>query len=175
MTGSSTDTPAKLAESLDIANKPFDEMTVDEFGRVLEASGFVRLEGDEIAAAARRADDAGERDGSLEAFGTGIQGHTESTDAQIEASQRAKAARPSRSDDRDDYTTGVQGEELADREQDMTREARKARELLAEGGAEDLEAFGTGVAGDTTAEDDREREERVEVLAEALERALDDE
>ncbi|EMA49259.1 hypothetical protein [Halococcus thailandensis] len=158
------------------------DMTVDEFAEVLREAGFKTEDEIEASFAGGGSSLTGTGTGPgdddrLEAFGAGVadSGETPTLPAETRAILEANM---SHSSNPEDYGTGVQATG-SDRSADPPTDT-PLNELTgsADGTApvvdnEDHppEAFGTGVAGDTSAAEHKRREEQAEIWARAIEKA----
>lgn len=112
-----------------------------------------------------------ERDAEIEAYGTGMQRETESTinrESSPEARRHRERRRARASDDPEEHATGMQ-HASGDGDTELTGQARENFRRAQEEPDEPLDAYGTGMQGDTSIEEHRKREEKAELLAEALE------
>ncbi|MDS0220887.1 hypothetical protein NDI54_05900 [Haloarcula sp. S1AR25-5A] len=173
-------------------------MTLDEFiDELADELGLIHeddLEGELTGTAA--GDATPEDDERLEAYGTGVDEDREealgagfaSMSPQAEQLHAEAAQKRREGDDVEEYGTGVQhGTDAthfeptgtaADGEETVAELAARAADesgdsVDADDVREELEAYGTGEQGDTSREEHLQREERIEVLAEAFERAME--
>lgn len=168
-----------LGEELDLVHR--DDLTAAALPNSRRASGRSNTDADET---------------DLDAYGTGIQeslpvhsphggkrakrryarGHAEREALNQIDRERSSGSTPLTElvaeSSPDDHETGIQGHSTADEtdRSELTGSAH-TRHTPAE---DDLDAYGTGVRNDTTAADYRNRERRIDVMAEALRRVDED-
>lgn len=170
-----------LTDTLD-PDESVADMTVEEFGEALREAGFKTKEEVEAGLAGGGPPTPGSGTGDddrLEAFGTGIADDGETVTPPAE-SRAAVEANMNHSSNPEDYGTGVQdtgSDRSADPPTDMplnelTGSASGSRPEDSNTDR-DLDAFGTGIAGDTSAAEHRRREEQAEIWARAIEKAED--
>jgi hypothetical protein len=153
------------------------DMTVEEFGEALRDAGFMTK--DELVAAfvGGGSPPTGGGDGS-EVFGAGIAGDNGETPVPPAETHAAIEANMRGSSDPEDYSTGVQATD-SDRSADLPTDTPLDKLTGSAAGPTSavdsdehpLEAYGTGVAGDTSAAEHRRREEQADILARAMEKA----
>ena len=151
------------------------DMTIDEFADALREAGFVTE--DEIEASIGRSGSSPAADATHELFGTGINENV--SDSSVPAETLATVQENmTRSSDPDDYGTGVRadGRNRSDGPSgetslsELTGSATGVHPPIDVGEAPP-EAYGTGVAGDTSGEEYRRREEQTDIWADAIEKA----
>ena len=153
------------------------DMTVEEFGEALREAGF-KTKDELVAAFVGGSSPPADSDDDLKLFGTGIAGDNGETPVPPAETRAAIEENMSRSSDPEDYGTGVQATD-SDRSADLPTD-RLLDELTGSAAGptsavdsdeHPLEAYGTGVAGDTSAAEHRRREEQADILARAMEKA----
>jgi len=153
------------------------DMTVEEFGEALREAGF-KTKDELVAAFVEGGSPPADSDDDLELFGTGIAGDDGETPVPPAETRAAVEANMNRSSDPEDYGTGIQATG-SDRSTDLPTD-RPLDELTGSAAGpttpvndeeQPLEAYGTGVAGDTSAAEYRRREEQADIWARAMEKA----
>ena len=154
------------------------DMTVEELGEALHDAGLVVKKDEVVAAVVRGSSRPTGSDDDLELFGTGTAGDDGETPVPPAETRAAIEANMNRSSDPEDYGTGVQATD-SDRSADLPTDTPLDKLTGSAAGLTSAvdsdehppEAYGTGVAGDTSAAEYRRREEQADIWARAIEKA----
>ena len=154
------------------------DMTVEELGEALHDAGLVVKKDELVAAVVEDGSPPTGSDDDLELFGTGIAGDTGETPVPPAETRAAVEANMRRSSDPEDYGTGVRSTG-SDRSADLPTDtplgeltgSAAAPTSAVDSDEHPPEAYGTGVAGDTSAAEYWRREKQADIWARAIEKA----